>query len=164
VNEPRPTPSTEVRHIPVEIGHETIEQTAEIHPAVEQSSVAPAEFDVAVPVQPVTPVVATSATDAQAYVQRVESILSDGLAETYQGLDPATQIQFRRVGEETATTVARMLQQTKVQVQKVVQLILVWLKIIPHANPYFLEQEAKIKADALLAMRHSVNDQLPPPV
>ncbi len=87
------------------------------------------------------------------FVKEVEQVLSDGLEDTYQKLDPATQAQFRSLGEATAEKVAGLLEQTKVQTKKILDLIVNWLKIIPGVNQFFLEQEAKIKTDKLLALR-----------
>jgi len=112
---------------------------------------------------PVTPLPVVTATepvlpttpDESAIVRRVETIMSDGLEETYQQLDPTTQARFRAEGERTATMIGTMLQATKVQTKKIVELLLAWLRIIPGVNRFFLEQEAKIKADKLLALRNT---------
>jgi hypothetical protein len=45
-----------------------------------------------------------------------------------------------------------MLDKGKVNVKKVRDLIIKWLRIIPGVNRYFLEQEAKIKSDRLLEL------------
>ncbi|MFA6908758.1 MAG: hypothetical protein WC289_02620 [Patescibacteria group bacterium] len=93
--------------------------------------------------------------EKSAIVREIESILSDGLQEIYMELPPEKQELFRRQGEETASKIVVLLQQVKVQVGKVVMLIRDWLKIIPGVNKFFLEQEAKIKTDQLLALRKS---------
>ncbi|MBI3573125.1 MAG: hypothetical protein HY092_02915 [Candidatus Kerfeldbacteria bacterium] len=82
----------------------------------------------------------------------VEAILSDRLGDTYLRMDPQTQVRFKEVGEETARQIHGLLQAAKVQTQKILLLIINWLKIIPGVNQFFLEQEAKIKADKLLAL------------
>ena len=41
----------------------------------------------------------------------------------------------------------------KVKVKEIVKLIIEWLKIIPGASRYFLEQEAKIKTDKILKLK-----------
>lgn len=80
-------------------------------------------------------------------------MLAEGLEETYRQLDPGAQAVFKRAGEETAKKIVTLLEQTKVQAKKVLELIVSWLKLIPGVNRFFLEQEAKIKADKLLALR-----------
>lgn len=90
--------------------------------------------------------------------QQIESILQADLLELYQSLDEPTRQRFKLVGEETATKIEVLLQSTKVQVKKIVELIKQWLKIIPHLNKHFIEQEAKIKTDRLLATKQPNND------
>lgn len=68
-------------------------------------------------------------------------------------MDAATQAKFKQAGEETAGKISILLQTAKVQVKKIVELIVAWLRIIPGVNSYYLEQEAKIKADKILTMR-----------
>lgn len=89
--------------------------------------------------------------------QDIEEVLASGLDDAYEKLDPATQQQFRTVGEQTAGKISVLLQSSKVQVKKIVDLIVAWLRIIPGVNQFFLEQEAKIKADKILTLR------IPPP-
>lgn len=96
---------------------------------------------------------AARAAPPAALEQQVESVLSEGLLATYRDLDPATKIRFKQVGEATARTISGLLRETKVQVKKIIDLLVSWLRIIPGVNAFFLEQEAKIKADKLLALR-----------
>lgn len=84
--------------------------------------------------------------------QHVEEVMSAGLADTYARMDPATQQRFRTVGEQTASKISALLQSSKVQVKKIVDLLVAWLRIIPGVNGFFLEQEAKIKADKILKL------------
>lgn len=112
--------------------------------------------EITAPVQPIPAPVTDPAPLAPAAAplpQHVEEILSAGLAETYNQLDPATQQQFRVVGEQTANKISVLLQDSRVQVKKIVDLIINWLRIIPGVNQFFLEQEAKIKADKILTLR-----------
>lgn len=80
--------------------------------------------------------------------------MADGLEDAYQAMDPAAQQRFKQVGEETASAIEKVLQQSKIQVKKIVTLLLRWLRLIPQVNPYYLEQQAKIKADAIVALKH----------
>lgn len=90
-------------------------------------------------------------------LKKIESVMADGLSDTYQSLDPARQKEFREVGEKTASQIDQLLQAAKVQVKKIIDLIISWLKIIPGVNHYYLEQEAKIKADELIKLRPSTS-------
>lgn len=104
------------------------------------------------------PAASVPAKEIAPAVQRVESILADGLEETYKGLDPATQAEFRAKGEETAASIAAMLAEAKVKVRSIIKLITDWLKIIPGVSKFFLEQEAKIKTDRLLGLRRDTEE------
>lgn len=83
----------------------------------------------------------------------IETVLEDGLGELYQSLDEATKREFKSTGEKAASKIAAMMQRTHVQVRKVLKLIASWLRIIPGISKLFVEQEAKIKTDQVLALR-----------
>jgi len=84
---------------------------------------------------------------------KIENILSENLDELFMQMTPQQQMQFKEKGEETATKIEALLQETKVRVKEIINLIKDWLKIIPGVNKFFLEQEAKIKTDRLLNIR-----------
>lgn len=84
---------------------------------------------------------------------QVEGILAEGLGETYAKMPAAVKREFKEKGEETAFKISRLLSSAKVKVKEIFILILRWLRIIPGVNKFFLEQEAKIKADRLLALK-----------
>lgn len=67
-------------------------------------------------------------------------------------MDAATQQRFKIKGEATAQQLVSMLNKTKIRIKEVVSLIMSWLRIIPHVNKFYLEQEAKIKADEIIKM------------
>lgn len=85
--------------------------------------------------------------------RQVESILAEGLEQTYAKMPREKQQEFKQQGEETAAKVAKLLSSAKVMAKKIFLLIFKWLRIIPGVNKYFLEQEAKIKAERLLALK-----------
>jgi len=82
--------------------------------------------------------------------QEVEAILEDGLEDLYFSLNEATQEKFKKKGEETATKIVQLIGVAKATFRRVFKLIFKWLCIIPGVNKYFLEQEAKIKADRII--------------
>lgn len=84
---------------------------------------------------------------------RVEEILSVGLTDAYLAMDPVTQNKFKQVGEATAKTIVGLLARTKIEVKKIIEIIFSWLRLIPGVSNYYLEQEAKIKADRLVSLR-----------
>ncbi|MEN9558227.1 MAG: hypothetical protein RL141_596 [Candidatus Parcubacteria bacterium] len=92
------------------------------------------------------------ATQKDAVTVAVEGILQEGLESLYASLPPQEQAAFRQKGEETAGEIAVLLRATRVRVERVLQLVVRWLKTIPGVNMFFLEQEAKIKTDRMVAM------------
>lgn len=63
------------------------------------------------------------------------------------------QKEFERVGKEISQKINDLLDKAKVKIKNIINLIKKWLLIIPNINKYFLEQEAKIKADEILKIR-----------
>ncbi len=81
---------------------------------------------------------------------KIERVLEEGLSDSFQRLSPIAQQEFKIKGEETAIKIRELLSSTHVKVKKVLAYILEWLKLLPGVNRFFLEQEAKIKADRIL--------------
>ena len=84
---------------------------------------------------------------------RIEKIMEDGLADAYRELTPIQQQEFKIKGEETAFKIRDLLKSAHLQVKKIFRLILEWLKMLPGINRFFLEQEAKIKTDKIIALK-----------
>lgn len=82
-------------------------------------------------------------------LRTVEDILSEDLGDAYKQLAPDTQQQFKKKGEAVARTVQQMIATGAFHAKKVLALVLDWLRLIPHVNRFFLEQEAKRKIDKL---------------
>ncbi len=137
-----------------------------ITPASEQKSVEQISIrstEVATPTTEATPataptptadsnsVPATPTVDPQR-IADIERILEEDLGDMYFKLAPADKEKFRLGGEEAARQINTLLSAVSVQFKKVVDVIRNWLKLIPGVNTYFLEQEAKIKADRLLKL------------
>jgi len=90
---------------------------------------------------------------------KIETILSEHLDELYMQMTPAQQMQFQQKGEETASKIEKLLQDVKVKVKEMLNLLREWLKIIPGVNKFFIEQEAKIKADRILNLHEQKHKQ-----
>ncbi len=84
---------------------------------------------------------------------QVEKVLEEGLGDVYRELTPLQQQEFKIAGEKTAFAIRALLKGTHVKVKKIFLLIVEWLKILPGVNRFFLEQEAKIKADKIIALK-----------
>jgi len=155
-----PESAPEVRERPVEV-EATKETAPEIAPEtspekeIEDES---AQRKVALPPQSPQKVEVPPTTKSETLVQ-IETILSEHLDDLFMNMSPQEQIMFKQKGEETATKVELLMREVKIKVKEVLNLIKNWLKIIPGVNKFFLEQEAKIKTDRILAIREKQNKQ-----
>lgn len=145
-----PQPSPEAQTVK---GEQTIEKQEE-HPSQPEEAV---EFSVApTPKQSA----AVSSMDAPSRtvmkkseeLQAIEEILEEDLEEAYWQMPPKMRQQFKKHGEDTAKKIERMLRSVHLNILKVLRLLQKWLSLIPHINSFFLEQEAKIKADKIIAL------------
>lgn len=94
------------------------------------------------------------ATTQTKRIKEIEEILQDeDTVEAYLAMTPEKRQEFKKVGEETSRKINELMDKTKVKVKKIVDLICKWLSLIPGVNNFFIEQEAKIKADELLKLK-----------
>ena len=84
---------------------------------------------------------------------RVEKIMEEDLADAFTSLPPVRKQEFKIKGERTAAQIRELLNKTHVKIKKIFKLILEWLMLLPGINKFYLEQEAKIKADKILALK-----------
>ncbi len=102
----------------------------------------------------------TVPTITDAYHQRrekeIDNFLSDGLSETFLAMSPAKQKIFKEEGEKTAKKINILLDATKINIGKIINLIRRWLSLITGANRFFLDQEAKIKTDKIIKMKNKI--------
>jgi len=110
------------------------------------------------PAEKVSAVRTAVVSQAQSYqaqrAQAIDNILSEGLNEIFLKMPAADQAAFKKKGEETVTKINFLLNQAKIKISKIVDLIRRWLKLIPGVNKFFLEQEAKIKADKIVRLKN----------
>ncbi len=131
-----------------ELGQESGEQMqTEEAPVAEQAPSA----------QPLSPVVVDRpiVPPQDEILKGVEDILAKGIADLYRDLAPEKKPAFRAKGEEVAQKIRNMIAKGKVKVHAVLKLIKDWLHSIPGINRFFLEQEAKIKTDLIIAFGES---------
>jgi len=83
----------------------------------------------------------------------IDNILAEGLSEIFLKMSPAEQAEFKQQGEKTVVEINKLLSRTRVQINKIISLIRKWLQLIPGVNRFFLEQEAKIKADKIIRLK-----------
>lgn len=84
---------------------------------------------------------------------KIEKVMEEGLKEAYQELSPVERQEFKIKGEQTALQIRRLLRATHIKIKKIFKLLKEWLKMLPGVNRFFIEQEAKIKADKIVAMQ-----------
>lgn len=93
-------------------------------------------------------------TPQERQAAQIEAILSDDLSDAYLKLSPEKQRAFKIEGEKTVKIINDLLSQTKVKIKKIVELIRIWLKMLPGINRFFLEKEAKIKAEKIINLKN----------
>lgn len=103
-----------------------------------------------------TPAATQSVAPKTVVRQNIESVLSSGLTEVYQGMTPQEQQQFRVAGEQAASTIEQLMTGFKATAKVVLDVIRTWLKMIPRVNKYFLEQESKIKTDQIIVLQRKL--------
>ena len=101
----------------------------------------------------VVPVAIPVKSAQQIREEQIDQILADGLEGAFLSLPPDKQATFKAEGEITAKKINSLLSQTKVKLRQIVSLIRRWLSLIPGVNKFFLEQEAKIKADKIIKLK-----------
>lgn len=101
------------------------------------------------------PAMALPINDSAQQLQQVEHVLAEGLEEIFATLPPGEQQKFKVAGEQAAQEVYGLLGQVKVKVSSIVDVIRRWLSTIPGVNKFFVEQEAKIKAQKLVSLTRS---------
>lgn len=96
---------------------------------------------------------ASAPQQTQKRQKEIEKVLEAGLEGTYLSMPPVEQQEFMIAGEETARKISVLLGQAKIKFKKIIALIKKWLSLIPGVNKFFLEQEAKIKADEIIKLK-----------
>ncbi len=111
------------------------------------------------PVIPATSPTQTVAPEPTYYEKRaslIDAYLAEGLEDTFLSMSPAEQQNFKRAGEETVSKINTLLDAAKVNVSKIVSLIKKWLSLIVGVNRFYLDQEAKIKADKIINLKNKL--------
>lgn len=99
---------------------------------------------------------AESTTDE--VLRAVEQTLETGLGDMVNRLPDVAKERFTAKGKEIAMQLTKSVYAGIPQSRVVVELVKAWLLTLPSVNKYFLEQEAKIRTDAIIALartRHS---------
>ncbi len=86
---------------------------------------------------------------------KVEKIMEEGLVDAFKELSPIERQEFKMKGEEVALQIRELLKSTHVKIKKIFKLLFGWLRLLPGINRFYLEQEAKIKADKIVSIHES---------
>ena len=84
----------------------------------------------------------------------IEKIMEEDLKDVFLELTPIQKQEFKIKGEEIAFKIRNIMRQTKIKAKAILRLVIEWLKVLPGINRFFLEQEAKIKTDRIMALRY----------
>lgn len=82
----------------------------------------------------------------------VERVMEADLRDLYLAMTPTERQIFKKKGEETAKEITSLMEKTKINLNKIIKLLFGWLRLLPGVNNYFIEQEAKLKADQLFKL------------
>lgn len=134
---------------------ESSAETPEARAAFE--SPAPSAERPAAPVPAPAPVPArgaapTAVSAKDPVLKSVESVLEEGLGDTYAKMAPGLRKKFKMEGERVAGRIAEMVRKAKFKAVEALKLVTGWLKMIPGVQKFFLIQEAKIKTDKLMRL------------
>lgn len=88
---------------------------------------------------------------------RVEKIMEEGFTDAYKELTTVQQQEFKIKGEETAWKIRELFKRTHLKVKEIFKLLVEWLRMLPGVNKFFIEQEAKIKADKIISLKKHGN-------
>jgi len=117
------------------------------------------------PAPPALPQTVTAPKPFPDALQReVESILAEGLDDAYAAMDPLSKKEFKEEGEHAASEIRSLLADARIKIHRVLKILTDWLRMIPGVSRLFVEQEAKIKTDRLLALRNKGKSRTEPPL
>lgn len=80
----------------------------------------------------------------------IEKVLEKDLEDIFIKMNNERRQEFALKGEETAKNINSLLEKGTATAAKIIDLIKKWLALIPGVNKFFVEQEAKLKADEIL--------------
>lgn len=145
----------------VKADEQAIEKVVETEAAVLEAGVGKGQTSVAAPITAaaVPSEAQVAALEKDQITVEVENILEKGLKDVYGNLPDNLKPLFKAKGEETANAISQMIKRTTVKIGDIMKLIFNWLRMIPGVNRFFLEQQAKIKADQILVLTDEINKE-----
>lgn len=92
-------------------------------------------------------------SDKTETAKKIENVLAEDLDQLFLELDSEAQMAFKQGGEQAAQEIEGLLQKAKVKVKEIIEVIRKWLILLPGVNKFFIEKEAKIKAEKILKIK-----------
>ena len=151
----RPKIEPEIKATPEELDLKLEKEPVTEQEPIEQNSTP--EQPTTQPIRPTPkprPTMPLPAKDA--VMVKIEKIMEEGLNDSFQRLSPVAKQEFKLKGEQAASQIRELLKGAHVKVKKILRLILDWLRVLPGINHFFLEQEAKIKTDKIIALKNKL--------
>ncbi len=87
--------------------------------------------------------------------REIETVLEEDIDFLYKALSQKQRQQFRIEGERTAAKIEILMKQAVIKLVEIIKLIRSWLTLLPGVDRFFIEQEAKIKAERVLLLKES---------
>ncbi|MDO8571326.1 MAG: hypothetical protein Q7R79_01475 [bacterium] len=85
--------------------------------------------------------------------REIETVLEEDIDFLYKALSQKQRQQFRIEGERTAAKIEILMKQAVIKLVEIIKLIRSWLTLLPGVDRFFIEQEAKIKAERMLLLK-----------
>lgn len=90
----------------------------------------------------------------------VEELLSHNMTDVFLALPADRKRAFKESGEEAARKIQALVATGRATARKIFDIVRDWLRGLPMINRFFLEQEAKIKTDEIVAYIERKNGHL----
>lgn len=84
--------------------------------------------------------------------KKIEAIMQEDVRELYQSMNAEEQEKFRDKGMEVGNKIEILITTFKAKARNLLKLLMGWLLLVPKANKYYLEQEAKKKTEELIEL------------
>ncbi len=151
---PEPLHREEIRPVTEQNHGATVESSPERHESGEQkqrsSRPAAAATDVAPASTASSADIDDSITTKDPELLLIEHILEENMSSFFKTLNKSQQLEFKETGEKAAMSIKAIIHRGAYKIKDIVSLITRWLRSLPGINKFFLEQEAKIKADKII--------------